>query len=93
MHTRVTDMDSQVIRYLDVNSLYPYVMSKTKFPIGHPTIRRGHAPCVDLINELKSRDDLINELKSRDEDFIGVCMVRVLVPRGLMIPYLPHKCD
>ena len=35
----------------------------------------------------------MNELKRCDEDFIGVCMVRVLAPRGLMIPYLPHKCD
>ena len=50
MHTKVTDMDSQVIRYLDVNSLYPYVMSKTKFPIGHPMIRQGHASCIDLMN-------------------------------------------
>ena len=83
MRTKVTDMDSQVIRYLDVNSLYPYVMSKTKFPIGHPTICWGHAPCIDLMNELERRD----------EDFIGVCMVRVLAPMGLMIPYLPHKCD
>ena len=83
MHTKVTDVDSQVIHYLDVNSLYPYVMSKTKFPIGHPMIRRGHAPFIDLMNELERRD----------EDFIGVCMVRVLAPRGLMIPYLPHKCD
>ena len=39
MHTKVTDAGSQVIHYLDVNSLHPYVMSKTKFPIGHPTIR------------------------------------------------------
>ena len=38
MHTKVTDVDSQVICYLDVNSLYPYAMSKTKFPIGHPMI-------------------------------------------------------
>ena len=83
MHTKVRDVDSQVICYLDVNSLYPYVMSKTKFPIGHPMIRRGHAPCINLMNELKRRD----------EDFIGVCMVCVLAPRGLMIPYLPHKCD
>ena len=58
-------------------------MSKTKFPIGHPTIRRGHASCIDLMNELKRHD----------EDFIGVCIVRVLAPRELMIPYLPHKCD
>ena len=35
----------------------------------------------------------MNELKRCDEDFIGVCMVRVLAPRELMIPYLPHKCD
>ena len=39
MHTKVTDVDSQVIHYLDMNSLYPYVMSTTKSPIGHPTIR------------------------------------------------------
>ena len=68
MHTKVTDVDSQVIRYLDVNSLYPYVISKYKFPIGHPTLRRGHASCIDLMNELKRCD----------KDFIGVCMVRVL---------------
>ena len=83
MHTKVTDVDSQVIHYLDVNSLYPYIMSKTKFPIGHPTIRRGHASCIDLMNGLKRCD----------EDFIGVCMVCVLAPRELMILYLPHKCD
>ena len=47
MHTKVTDVDSQVIHYLDVNSLYPYVMSKTKFSIGHPTICRGQASCID----------------------------------------------
>ena len=83
MHTKVTDVGSQVIYYLDVNSLYLYVMSKTKFPIGRPTIRRGHASCIDLMNKLKGCD----------EDFIGVCMVCVLAPRKLMIPYLPHKCD
>ena len=83
MHTKVTDIDSQVIHYLDVNSLYPYIMSKTKFPIGHPTICQGHASCIDLMNKLKGCD----------EDFIGVCMVRVLAPRELMITYLPHKCD
>ena len=36
MHTRVTDVDSQVIRYLDVNSLYPYVMSKTNSQLDTP---------------------------------------------------------
>ena len=35
----------------------------------------------------------MNKLKRCDEDFIGVCMVHVLAPRELMIPYLPQKCD
>ena len=41
MHTKVTDVDSQVIHYLDLNSLYLYVMSKTKFSklAPHDTLR------------------------------------------------------
>ena len=73
MHTKVTDVDSQVIRYLNVNSLYPYVMSKTKFPIGHPTIRRGHASCIDLMNELKRHD----------EDFIWGLYGSCFGPKGI----------
>ena len=38
MHALVKNPDKQSIRYLDVNSLYPYIMSITEFPVGHPTI-------------------------------------------------------
>ena len=38
LHALVKNHDNQSIRYLDINSLYPYVMSITEFPVGHPTI-------------------------------------------------------
>ena len=83
MHTKVKDPSTQMIRYLGINSLYPYVMSLTEFPIGHPIIRRGHGSCVNLTDKL--RKDSVN--------FIGICLVCILAPKHLMVPYLPHKCD
>ena len=71
------------IRYLDVNSLYPYVMSITEFPIGHPVIRRGDVVCRHLLDELVQRG----------EEFIGLCQVRVVSPDNLMVPCLAHKMD
>ena len=38
MHVNVKNPDRQQISYLDVNSLYPYVMLITEFPVGHPLI-------------------------------------------------------
>ena len=83
MHTKVKDLCTQTIRYLDINSLYPLVMSVTEFPIEHPTIRCGHGSCIDLMKKL-DRDNV---------QFIGVCLVRILATKCLMVPYLPHKCD
>ena len=83
MHTLVKNPDKQSIRYLDVNSLYPYVMSITEFPVGHPTIRRGDYSCRSLLRKLDGWGI----------SFIGVCLVRVVAPRNLMVPYLPHKID
>ena len=42
MYCCVEDPENECISYLDVNSLYPYVMSKIDFPLGHPEIRRGN---------------------------------------------------
>ena len=50
MHVSVRDPDRQSISYLDVNSLYPYIMSVTEFPVGHPEIWRGDNSCRLLIN-------------------------------------------
>ena len=38
MHAIVKDPEKQSIKYLDVNSLYPYVMANIDFPVGHPII-------------------------------------------------------
>ena len=51
--------------------------------MGHPMIRCGNHSCRNLLNDLKRRG----------EKFIGVCMVRVLALKDLMVPYLPHKLD
>ena len=83
MYAVVNDPSRQSICYLDVNSLYPYVMAHTEFPVGHPEIWRGDYSCCNLLSDLKPRN----------VPFIGVCLVRVLAPRGLMVPYLPHKID
>ena len=83
MYCSVGDPENESISYLDVNSLYPYVMSETDFPLGHPKIRRGHHNCKNLLNKLQSRG----------QEFIGVCQVHVLPPDDLFIPCLAHKMD
>ena len=41
MYCNVRDPQYEKIRYLDVNSLYPYVMSEIEFPLGHPEITKN----------------------------------------------------
>ena len=62
MHVVVRNPNRQTIRYLDVNSLYPFVMSMTKFPVGHSSIRHGDHSCRNLLRELKNKG----------QSFIGV---------------------
>ena len=38
MHVKVKDHRTQCIRYLDANSLCPYVMANVEFPVGHHII-------------------------------------------------------
>ena len=83
MYCCVEDPENERISYLDINSLYPYVMSKIDFPLGHPEIRRGNHSCRNLLSKLRSTN----------VDFIGVCQVRVLPPDNLFVPCLAHKMD
>ena len=53
MYAVVNDPSRQSIHYLDINSLYPYVMVHTEFPVGHPKIRRGDYSCRKLLSDLK----------------------------------------
>ena len=54
MYCCVEDPENERISYLDVNLLYPYVMSKTDFPLGHPEIRRGNNSCRNLLTVEKA---------------------------------------
>ena len=57
MYCCVDDPESEVIRYLDINLLYPFVMAEIEFPIGHPEIRRGDYSCRNLLNKLKLKKE------------------------------------
>ena len=83
MHCVVCDPSMESIRYLDVNALYPYVMSITEFLVGHPVIRRRDVVCRHLLDELAQRG----------EEFIGLCQVRVVATNNLVVPCLAHKMD
>ena len=83
MYCRVENWQSERIRYLDLNSLYPYVMSEIDFPLSHPEIRRGDYSCRNFLNRLMKKN----------EKFIGICQVRVLPPDKLFIPCLLHKMN
>ena len=83
MYCCVEDPEHECISYLDINSLYPYVMSEIDFPLGHLEIRRGNHSCRNLLSKLRSTN----------KDFIGVCQVRVLPPDNLFVPCLAHKMD
>ena len=80
MYCSVSNTIKEEIKYLDVNSLYPYVMSNLEFPIGHPEVRRGDEACW-------------NYMKSLKEPFIGLCMVKILPPSNSFFPCLAHKMN
>ena len=82
-HAVVRDVAGESISYLDVNSVYPYVMATIDFPNGHPVIQRGDQSCGNLLHELHSKN----------EKSIGLCQVRVLARNDVMIPSLGHKTD
>ena len=54
MYCCVEDPVNERISYLDINSLYPYVMSEIDFPLGHPEIRHGNHSCRNLLSKLRS---------------------------------------
>ena len=83
MHVIVKDTNVEGVSYLDVNSLYPFMMSMIEFPVSHLIIRRGDESCRNLLRGLERKG----------ETFIGLFQVRVLAPGNLMIPSLAHKID
>ena len=83
MHCSVHDPEEEEIVYLDLNSLYPYIMSKVNFPIGHPEIRWGDDSCKSLLASLEESGVA----------FMGLCLVKILPPFDLFVPCLAHKIN
>ena len=69
--------NTPVIKYVDIQSLYPYVCKNKHYPI-------GHARCLIGPDLRKFGTDV--------DKFEGMVKCKVLPPRGLHIPLLPsHK--
>uniref|UniRef100_A0A914MGR2 DNA-directed DNA polymerase n=1 Tax=Meloidogyne incognita TaxID=6306 RepID=A0A914MGR2_MELIC len=75
--------NDEEILYIDIVSLYPYVMKTREFPIGHPTVL--------------TRETLLNKLPwthRNDNIYKGLLLVKVLPPtsiRGPLPPLLGYR--
>ncbi|KAL6433562.1 hypothetical protein ACFW04_006565 [Cataglyphis niger] len=79
--TRYEVTGTKKICYVDVCSLYPYVLKTSAFPIGHPDIYVGDE-CSTLIGSAP------NYNFDRLEDLIWC---KILPPRDLFYPVLPYR--
>jgi G:T-mismatch repair DNA endonuclease (very short patch repair protein) len=79
--TRYEVTGNEKIRYVDVCSLYPYVLKTRVFPIGHPDIHVGDE-CSTIIGTAPNFD--FSSLE-------GLIRCRVLPPRDLFHPVLPYR--
>ena len=66
--------EESVVKYVDVQSLYPYVCKNKHYPIGHPRCLVGPA---------------LQEFGTDITKFEGIIKCTVLPPRGLHVPLLP----
>jgi len=79
--TRYEITGTEKIRYVDVCSLYPYVLKTGAFPIGHPDIYIGQ-DCTELIGAAPNYNFSSVE---------GLVRYKVLPPRNLFHPVLPYR--
>ncbi|XP_025163157.1 uncharacterized protein LOC112590523 [Harpegnathos saltator] len=79
--TRYEVTGDEKIRYVDVCSLYPYVLKTGAFPIGHPEVYVGEE-CSNLIGVAPDFNFTTVE---------GLVQCRVLAPRELFHPVLPFR--
>lgn len=67
--------EGELIRYIDICSLYPFVNKYMEYPTGHPTvITENFAP-----------------VNKSSKPYKGLIKCRVLPPRGLLHPVLPTR--
>ncbi|XP_032690375.1 uncharacterized protein LOC116853413 isoform X1 [Odontomachus brunneus] len=74
---------TEKIRYVDVCSLYPYVLKTGAFPLGHPDIYVGEECCALIRAGPDFNFDVIE----------GFVRCRVLAPRDLFHPVLPYRVN
>ncbi|XP_071581363.1 uncharacterized protein [Temnothorax nylanderi] len=79
--TRREIRGTEKIRYVDVCSLYPYVLKTGAFPIGHPDIFIGEE-CRALIGTAPNYNF---------DSLEGLIRCRVVPPRDLFHPVLPYR--
>ncbi|XP_072758699.1 uncharacterized protein [Anoplolepis gracilipes] len=79
--TRYEITKTKKIRYVDVCSLYPYVLKTGAFPIGHLTVYVGEE-CAELIGISPGYNF---------DSVEGIVRCRVLSPRNLFHPVLPYR--
>ncbi|KYQ50577.1 hypothetical protein ALC60_10335 [Trachymyrmex zeteki] len=79
--TRCEVVGTEKIRYVNVCSLYPYVLKTGTFPIGHPKIYIEEE-CSELIGVAPDFDFSSIE---------GLVRCKVLPPRDLFHPVLPYR--
>ena len=70
--------DTSVIKYVDVQSLYPYVCKNKHCPIGHPR-------CL-IVPDLRKFSMYMNKYE-------GLVKCKIIPPRGLHIPLLPSHIN
>ncbi|XP_044591938.1 uncharacterized protein LOC123270042 [Cotesia glomerata] len=70
---------NEKIKYVDVCSLYPWVLKRGYFPIGHPTVYVG-----DECRNICKNNNNISTIE-------GLIKCRVLPPRNLFHPVLPYR--
>jgi len=79
--TRYEVTDTEKIRYVDVCSLYQYVLKTGTFPLGQPTIYIGEQ-CSELIGAAPNFNfDCVE----------GIIRCTVLPPRDFFHPVLPYR--
>ncbi|KAH7712452.1 hypothetical protein AAVH_20196, partial [Aphelenchoides avenae] len=80
LHHQCRD-DTEEIRYIDVVSLYPYVMKNCAFPTGKPRVLTA-----EEVRGLPWR-------RPADNPYKGMVKVRVVPPRNLRRPLLPYRTE
>ena len=68
----------EVIELVDFNSLYPYVLAKYPYPVGHPVVISDHF-------------EQFIQSTSMSSTLFGFVKCRVLPPKQMHIPILPMK--